>query len=107
LFVHGKICGKINQFLTDDEIIEELVVEEKDDDGYYNNKGEEVAVQTITHSTAIDSFTMSITWAEGNGVDTCDILVLKQLQEKVLKVSFQTKKQKKINNFFKSVLYKY
>jgi hypothetical protein len=85
---------EINQFLTDDKIIQEVTAEEKDD-GNYDNKGGEVAVQTITHSTAIDYFIMSITWAEENGVDACDILVLKRLQEKVLKVSFQTKKTKK------------
>jgi len=38
---------------------------------------------------------MSITWVEENGVFASDILVLKQMQEKVLKASFQTKEQKK------------
>jgi len=47
--------------LTDDDIIEEVMAEEKDNDGNYDNKRGEVAVQTITHSTAIKSFTTSIT----------------------------------------------
>jgi hypothetical protein len=33
----------------------------------FKTSGEEVAVQTITHSTAIDFFTTSITWIEDNG----------------------------------------
>uniref|UniRef100_A0A2H8TNS6 Jerky-like n=1 Tax=Melanaphis sacchari TaxID=742174 RepID=A0A2H8TNS6_9HEMI len=81
-----------NQFLTNDDIIEEVMAKERDNDGNYDDKEEEVAVQTISHSTAIDSFTTSITWAEENGVDACDILVLQRLQEKVLKASLQTKK---------------
>ncbi|XP_050545073.1 jerky protein homolog-like [Daktulosphaira vitifoliae] len=96
-----------NQFLTDDDIVEEVMAEEKDNDGNYDDKEGELAVQTITHSTAIDSFTTSITWAEENGVDARDILVLKRLQEEVLKASFQTKKQKKIDDFLKPVQSKY
>lgn len=44
--------------MTDNDIIDEVMAKEKDND---NNKDEEVANQTIIHSTAIDSFTMSIT----------------------------------------------
>jgi len=37
---------EINQFLTDDEIIEEVTVEKKDDDGNYDGKRGKVAVQS-------------------------------------------------------------
>lgn len=78
------------------DIIEEVIAEEKDNDGNYDDNEGKVAVQIVTHSTAIDSFTTSITWAEENGVDACDILVLKRLHEKVLKASFQTKNKRKL-----------
>lgn len=67
---------------------------EKDNDVNDDDIGGEVfrlVVQTITHFTAIDSFVTSITWAEENEIDAGDILVLKRLQEKVLKASFKTK----------------
>jgi len=45
-----------NQFLLDDDIIEEVMAEEKDNDGNYDDQRGKVAIQTATHSTAIDSF---------------------------------------------------
>jgi len=49
------------------------MAEEKDNNSNYDDKGREKAVQTVTHSTTVDSlFTTSNTWAEENGVDACD-----------------------------------
>ncbi|KAL4142187.1 hypothetical protein QTP88_004696 [Uroleucon formosanum] len=74
-----------NQFFTDNNIIEEVMAKEKDNDMNYDDKEGEVVVQTVTHSTAIDSYPTFIAWAEENGEDPCDILGLIKLQEKVLK----------------------
>ncbi|KAG8327089.1 hypothetical protein J6590_026423 [Homalodisca vitripennis] len=41
-----------------------------------------------------------VEWSEENGVSASDILVLKRLQKEVLKVSFQAKKQNKIERFY-------
>lgn len=96
-----------NQFLTDDDIIEEVMAVEKPDDENGVGKGEDVVtVQRITHTAAIDSFTTAITWAKENAVSASDILVLKRLQETVLKALFETKKQKLIDNFCEPVLSK-
>lgn len=92
--------GEENQFLSDDEIVDSVsTIEEDCEDG---SGGGEVtpAVQTIPHDVAVRSFAASITWAEENGVSARDILVLKRLQENVLKMSFKVKKQSKIDNYF-------
>jgi hypothetical protein len=48
--------------LTNDKIIKEVIAEEKDNSRNNDDKGwEAIAVQTIIHSTTIDSFTMPIT----------------------------------------------
>lgn len=89
--------------MTDDDVIEEVMAEGKNNVGNYDNKEREVIVQIITHSTEIDSFTTSITWVKENGVDADDILVLKRMQEKVLKASFQTILLKQIDIHLKPV----
>lgn len=61
-------------------MIEEVMAEAKYNDRNYDDNEGELAVQTITDSTAIDSFTTFDTWAEENGVDARNILVLKRLQ---------------------------
>lgn len=87
-----------NQFMTEDEIIEEMAREEEDEEQV---EGEvTAAVQSISHDAAIASFAASITWAEENGVCANDILVLRRLQEQVLKVSLNSKKQRTIDRYF-------
>lgn len=66
------------------------MAEEEDDGGNDDGKiGDVVAVETITHTAEKYHFTTSIVRAEEYGYS--DILVLKQLQENVLKASFQAK----------------
>jgi len=61
---------------------------------YKQNEGAKAAAfQIIIYDATINFLTTSITWEEENRISASDILVLKQLQEKVLKASlFQTKK---------------
>lgn len=87
------------QFMTDDEIVEEII-----DSAEANEATESTTVatnpQTVNTDKALDAFTTAITWAEENGASATEILTLKGLQEKVLKVSFSAKKQKTIKHFF-------
>lgn len=88
-----------DQFMTEDEIIEDVAREEEEEGEV--DWGEVTAVRTIPHNAAIDSFATSIMWAEENGVSASDILILKKLQDQVLKSSFTVKKQTTIANYFK------
>lgn len=88
-----------NPLLTDDEIIQSVTTQEEDgDDG---SGGGEVthSIQTIPHDIAVRSFATSITWAEENGVSASDILVMKRLQEHVLKTALRVKKQSNIDKY--------
>lgn len=87
-----------NFFMSEDEIIKEVTREEEDEE-----QGEEVTavVKSISHDAAIASFATAISWSEENGVSANDVLVLKRLQEQVLKVSLHNKKQKTIETYFK------
>lgn len=86
------------QIMTDEEIVEEIT---RGDAGEDCDEREEASSfhHTVSNDAAMDAFATSVKWAEENNVSASEILVLKRLQEKVLKVSFQAKKQKKIDSF--------
>uniref|UniRef100_A0A1B6LK79 DDE-1 domain-containing protein n=2 Tax=Graphocephala atropunctata TaxID=36148 RepID=A0A1B6LK79_9HEMI len=97
--VHMWLIGEEEngQLMTEDEIIEDVTRREEEE-----GDGRECAIvlHTVSNYAAMDAFSTSVKWAEENNVSASDILVLKRLQEKVLKVSFQAKQQTKIDSFF-------
>lgn len=71
------------QFVNEDEISEDVTKENEDKE----KRVEEVFRQLFKQISGCSNRCpyMSVTWAEENGVNTSDVLVLKRLQEQVYK----------------------
>lgn len=92
------------QVMTDDEIIADARADEDEEDGEggVDPATTATAARSVSHNIAISAFDTAVLWAEENGVSAPDMLTLKRLQEKVVKLSFQSKKQKTMESFFSS-----
>lgn len=88
--------------MTDDEIIKATENKDSGDEDDVEGETSVPALPTVSSDKAMSAFATAITWAEENGASTSDMLVLKRLQENVIKFSLSTKKQKPITSFFKS-----
>lgn len=87
------------QIMTDDEIVEDVTSRDEEED---DERDEGACRHTVNNDAAMDAVSTSVKWAEENIVSASDILVLKRIQEKVLNVYLQAKKQKKFDSFFYS-----
>lgn len=85
--------------MTDDEIVEDVTSRDEEED---DERDEGACRHTVNNDAAMDAVSTSVKWAEENIVSASDILVLKIIQEKVLNVYLQAKKQKKFDSFFYS-----
>jgi hypothetical protein len=78
--------------MTDEEIINNVL-----EDNNSENKQESSnppIIRTIRHNDAMSAFNKCYKWAQENNVNTEDILILKILQEKVLREAFRNRRQK-------------
>lgn len=88
------------QIMTDDEIVADILDNGDDDETDMGTDSAAAVPQTVNTDQALHAFATAITWAEENSASAIEILTLKGLQEKVLKHSFNAKKQKTIKDFF-------
>jgi len=97
------IFGSLNentQLLTDDEIIEEVTV---DVDQQEDNQNIISQQRSVTNNDAMNTLNTIMTWAEENEVMNEELLMLKRMQEGIIELMFDVKKQKIITNYFKPV----
>lgn len=88
------------QIMTDEEICEEVQEEESPVEIL---EPRTTTVIKIKPDMAFNCFNTSITWAEENGVSAKDIIILRNMREKVFKQGLQVaKKQTSIKDYFKT-----
>ncbi|CAK1592361.1 unnamed protein product [Parnassius mnemosyne] len=81
------------QMMTDEEIFEEV----KEEESLTEILGPPNTTAKIKPDTAFNCINTCITWAEENGVSAKDVIVLRNIREKVFKQKLQVAKKADLN----------